>query len=140
LIPPLADLRARSLDWIGSRICIFSQRTNCVKRVNPGRVPREIIDQVITIFHEACYAKYQGKGMVAIEKIRNLLPRLASYLDTDATPLLAPFTEALQGTAFILGFRATSVVESANNMLKNWIPSQIHGLAAMCEEAHSRTQ
>jgi hypothetical protein len=88
----------------------------------------DIREQATNLFDEICYSKIEGQVNAAIEKIRQLVPTMSDYLEREIIPILSLFTEAFRGDALTLGYHSTSVAESANRMVKRYLPSHIENL------------
>jgi hypothetical protein len=133
LMPAIAKFLTTTRHNVAHRICVFHKSRNFVKHVNASRVSAVVREQAIKLFDEICYSTSQSEVIAAIEKMCNLIPAMSRYLNSEIQPVLTMVTEAYRGESLTLGYHATSVAESRNQMLKNYLPLQIHNLIQIRE-------
>jgi hypothetical protein len=128
IVPAMAHFCCATRADVAHHVCVFHKQMNFTKHVNSARATAATRSEAVDLFHEICYAKEEGQVSAAIDKIRHLLPSMSDYLDREITEKLALFSEAFRGDAFTLGFSATSVAESANSMIKRYLPPRVSTL------------
>jgi hypothetical protein len=88
---------------------------------------------VTKLFDEILHSTSQPDVIAAIKEIRNLIPGVSRYLDSEIQPVLTTVTDEYRGESLTFGYHATSVAESANQLMKNYLPPQIHNLIEIRE-------
>jgi hypothetical protein len=119
LMPAIAKFRTTTRHDVAHRTCVFHKSRNFVRHVNASGATAVVPEQATKLLDEICYSTSQSDVIAAIEKFRNLIPGMSRYLDSEIQTVLTMVTEAYCGESLTLGYHATSVAESANQMLKN---------------------
>jgi hypothetical protein len=116
---------------VAHRVCLFHKRRNFQKHVDAAKVDPQVRDEALRLFDATCRYPTEKEVGEALAKIRLLVPSLSPYLDRQVCPYLALFTEAYRGGALTLGYAATALSESSNNMSRRFIPSRGISLVAI---------
>jgi hypothetical protein len=128
IVPVMTHFRTTLRPDVAHHICVFHKKVNFMRRVNLTRATAVAREEAANLFDEMCAMRPQGQAIAAIDKIRDLLPGISGYLDAEVVPMLSFFSDVFRGDAFTLGYHAISIAESANHMIKRYLPPHIHDL------------
>jgi hypothetical protein len=80
---------------------------------------------------DVCFGKDEEDVRRLIFEMGELAPELIGYLTDHITPHLERFAACFRGSAFTLGYLATSPAESVNHMIREKLTARKIGLSAM---------
>jgi hypothetical protein len=110
-------------------ICIFHRYANIRRHINRLTCPKGKKLLLIRLTQTICYGKTEAEVELALNQMIELAPDPQNYLDTTVRLVISLFSDCYKGDALRLGYRATSVVESANAMIRRHLPSTAMRLA-----------
>jgi hypothetical protein len=110
-------------------LCIFHKYGNIRRHINQLSCPKDTKLLLIRLAQTICYAKSSVEVEHALDQMIETAPDLQHYLDTNVRPLIPLFADCFKGDKLTLGYRATSVAESANAMIRHHLPGTALRLA-----------
>jgi hypothetical protein len=112
-------------------ICIFHKYANIRRHINQLTCPKETKLLLIRLTQAICYGKSSAEVEHALNQMIEVAPDLQHYVDTNVRPLIPLFSDCCKGDGLTLGYRATSVAESANAMIRRHLPGTALTLAEL---------
>jgi hypothetical protein len=118
---------------LSHRLCIWHKRRNFERNLKKIVHTKKALASAMQLFHVISTSPNEIHVHQAICKLSALFPEFIPYIETEITPLLPLFTEAFREDAFTLDYSTTSPSESANHMIKSFLPIKINNLQQIRE-------
>jgi hypothetical protein len=110
-------------------ICIFHKYANIRRHINQLSCPKDTKLLLIRLAQKICYGQSEAEVDQALNQMIEIAPDLQNYVDTNVRSLIPLFADCCKGDALTLGYRGTSVAESANAMIRRHLPGTVLRLA-----------
>jgi hypothetical protein len=112
-------------------LCVFHKFKNICKHINHLTSPQPTKLSLLNFTQSLCFSKTITKADDALEKMHGTAPEPVHYVDANIRTLLSQFADCCKGEWLILGYRATSLAESANAMIRRYTPNRLLSLTEM---------